>query len=453
MLIILSNSALAQTPLAIPYQAVARTASGNLISNHLISVRFTIHDGSASGTVVYKERHSPTTNALGLFDVNIGTGTIISGTMAGINWGINSKFLQVELDTSGGNAFIDMGTTQLMSVPYALHAKTVDLDKGKTHFILTGDITNAQADSLIANDVGPNTQFIKVFNTTNLTSLNLSACTQMIKIEIYNNANLTNINLDNITRIYELLNIHDNESLASISLPSLQELDCDFSLIANGAITSINLENLNKIYTKVEIIGNAILTTLNFNDLQSITELGSLNILGDPALTSINLSNLTTVTGVFALTDSNIPSLVLNNLTSTTGFFTIRNTPSLITLNLNNLTSIGGNIFTISSTGITTLNFASLTTFGSTLDISNNLLANINMPVISSILNNSYLFLNSNQLINSSINTLLAKFVSLPIFTSCTISLENQNSGGAPTGQGIIDKNTLISNGNNVTSN
>ena len=111
----------AQAPQGIPYQAVARDNAGNLIKNQPISLRFSIHDGSASGAVVYLETHSVTTDALGLFSVNIGGGTS-SATLTDVNWGSGAKYTQVELDVAGGSNYIDMGTTQMMSVPYALYA-------------------------------------------------------------------------------------------------------------------------------------------------------------------------------------------------------------------------------------------------------------------------------------------------------------------------------------------
>ncbi|MEQ1743802.1 MAG: tail fiber domain-containing protein [Saprospiraceae bacterium] len=112
----------AQAPQAIPYQAVARNAAGNLLQNQTVGVRFTIHDGTATGTVVYQETHNTATNQLGLFSLNIGSGTVVSGSFAGINWGISSKFAQVEIDPAGGMSFVDMGTVQMLSVPYALYA-------------------------------------------------------------------------------------------------------------------------------------------------------------------------------------------------------------------------------------------------------------------------------------------------------------------------------------------
>ena len=120
----------AQAPQGIPYQAVARDNAGNLIKSQPISLRFSIHDVTASGTVVYSETHTVTTDALGLFSVNIGGGTATVGTLAGVNWGTGAKYTQVELDVTGGSNYTDMGTTKMMSVPYALFAGTVATTMG-----------------------------------------------------------------------------------------------------------------------------------------------------------------------------------------------------------------------------------------------------------------------------------------------------------------------------------
>jgi hypothetical protein len=111
----------AQAPQGFSYQAAVRNASGTLLVNTPVKVRFSILDSSANGPVVYKETHTTTTNAGGLFNANVGLGSAITGTLAGVNWGTNAKFLQVEIDTTAtGNNYTNMGVQQLMSVPYSL---------------------------------------------------------------------------------------------------------------------------------------------------------------------------------------------------------------------------------------------------------------------------------------------------------------------------------------------
>lgn len=128
---LISVQALSQTPSAIPYQAVARNVSGNVISNQTIALRFSIRDATATGLILYSETHSTLTNPLGLFNINIGQGAVVSGSFTSIDWGTHAKFLQVEFDSAGGTNYVDMGTQQLLSVPYALYAgKSADLPQG-----------------------------------------------------------------------------------------------------------------------------------------------------------------------------------------------------------------------------------------------------------------------------------------------------------------------------------
>ncbi|HNB82716.1 MAG TPA: hypothetical protein PLP14_11485, partial [Chitinophagaceae bacterium] len=117
----------AQSPQGISYQAIARDISGNVLSNQNVGVRFIIRNLTSSGTIVYRETHNTTTNSLGLFTLTIGMGTPTLGTFTGIPWSTGAKFLQVDLDPAGGNSYVTMGTTQMMSVPYALYAETANV--------------------------------------------------------------------------------------------------------------------------------------------------------------------------------------------------------------------------------------------------------------------------------------------------------------------------------------
>lgn len=121
---LVQDSTFAAPPAKINYQAIARNNAGNPLLNQNIQVRFTIRDGSTAGAIVYQETQFLTTNQFGLFTALIGGGTVVSPTpFSAISWSGNDKYLQVELDPSGGSTFIDMGTAQLVSVPYALFAK------------------------------------------------------------------------------------------------------------------------------------------------------------------------------------------------------------------------------------------------------------------------------------------------------------------------------------------
>ena len=112
-------------PEAFNYQAVARDNSGNILVSQSVSFRMSILKTTVNGTVVYSEAHILTTDAYGLANLAIGAGTVLSGVFANIDWAADSYFFKTEFDQNGGNSFQLMGTSQLLSVPYALHAKTV----------------------------------------------------------------------------------------------------------------------------------------------------------------------------------------------------------------------------------------------------------------------------------------------------------------------------------------
>lgn len=121
--LLMSQAVSAQAPQAINYQAAMRNASGAPMSSATVPVRFTIHDLTASGTVLFQETNTATTNAQGIMNITIGSGTAVTGTLSGINWGSGAKFLEVEVD--GGSGLVSIGNQQMVSVPYALAAGNV----------------------------------------------------------------------------------------------------------------------------------------------------------------------------------------------------------------------------------------------------------------------------------------------------------------------------------------
>ncbi|MFT3908548.1 MAG: hypothetical protein QM737_03935 [Ferruginibacter sp.] len=123
LFILLYNTMIfAQAPQGLNYQAVAYDGAGVPVANQLLGVRLSILDGSATGTLVYQETQTPNTDNTGLFSIVIGNGTVVSGTFNTINWGNGSKWLKTEIDITGGTSYVAIGTTQFMSVPYALYA-------------------------------------------------------------------------------------------------------------------------------------------------------------------------------------------------------------------------------------------------------------------------------------------------------------------------------------------
>jgi uncharacterized protein (TIGR02145 family) len=114
-----------QAPQKMSYQAVIRNASNALVSNAPVKMRISILQSSATGNAVYSELHSATTNANGLVSIEIGAGTSPQGTFSSINWGNGTYFLKTETDPTNGTNYSIVGTSQLLSVPYALFSNDV----------------------------------------------------------------------------------------------------------------------------------------------------------------------------------------------------------------------------------------------------------------------------------------------------------------------------------------
>ncbi len=124
----------AQAPQKMSYQTVIRNASNALLINAPVKMRISILLGSATGTSVYSELHSASTNANGLATIEIGAGTSPTGTLSSINWGNGTYFLKTETDPNNGTNYTITGTSQLLSVPYALHS-----GNGLVKISITGD--------------------------------------------------------------------------------------------------------------------------------------------------------------------------------------------------------------------------------------------------------------------------------------------------------------------------
>lgn len=121
----ISLSSFGQSPEGFKYQAVIRDAGNLILNNQSVGMRMTIQQGSVGGTSVYSETYSPTTNGFGLVNLEIGTG-VTTDNFSTIDWANGPYFIETAVDITGGTSYTVMGTSQLMSVPYALYAKTAE---------------------------------------------------------------------------------------------------------------------------------------------------------------------------------------------------------------------------------------------------------------------------------------------------------------------------------------
>jgi len=123
----ISITTLGQAPQGFKYQAVVRDASNTILTDQLVGFQLSILEDSITGISIYSETFTPTSNAYGIINIEIGTGTTVDDFSA-IDWANNSYFLETAIDVNGGSSYVVMGTDQFKSVPYALHSKTVEND-------------------------------------------------------------------------------------------------------------------------------------------------------------------------------------------------------------------------------------------------------------------------------------------------------------------------------------
>jgi len=146
--LLISSSAYAQTPQKMSYQAVVRNSNNQLVANQKVGMQISILQGSATGTFVYSEMQTPTTNANGLVSIEFGGGTGFSS----IDWPTGSYFIQTETDPTGGTNYTITGTSQILSVPYALHAKTAETVTGGI-IEIDPTFTSSEAANITATDI------------------------------------------------------------------------------------------------------------------------------------------------------------------------------------------------------------------------------------------------------------------------------------------------------------
>lgn len=167
---------IAQAPEAINYQAIARNSSGSPMSNVNLIVRLSIYAGATPTTKIYEENHVVTTNSTGLFSLMIGKGTVGMGDFSTIDWSSDDHHLQVEIDP--GTGYVDLGFTQLLSVPYALFAKDVANDNDNQTLTLTDNNLSISGGNTVSFPAfGLSLPFADAINTTGVTAFDVANTT------------------------------------------------------------------------------------------------------------------------------------------------------------------------------------------------------------------------------------------------------------------------------------
>ena len=188
LLMFTALSVFSQTPERMSYQAIIRNSDNTLASNVSVTLKIIIREGSVTGTNVYEENHNISTNTNGLVSVEIGAGVSTLGSFSAIAWHSGSYFVETQVDLSGGSSFSLIGTSQLLSVPYALHAKTAEnvintttpapyrseiIDFTSSRTISNNDINNTVACTTSATlELTPNFSAMSIGDTINLEAHN-----------------------------------------------------------------------------------------------------------------------------------------------------------------------------------------------------------------------------------------------------------------------------------------
>jgi hypothetical protein len=491
-----STNSFGQIPQRMSYQSVIRNAEGNLVVNAAIGIQISILKDTPTGQAVYVETMNNTTNENGLLSLEIGGGTPVLGSFSQINWATGTYFVKTETDPTGGTNYTIVGTGQLLSVPYALYAGS-SKNIGKTTIILTDEITNEEAAAVIAAQAGPNTENVIISGTNQLTTLDLSVLTSLITLDISDNPNLTSVLLSNVSKIHKEVTIDGNPQLATINLDALTIVPKKMRITGNG-ITTLNLPLVTKVavFSDFVISSNPSLININLPLLQSMGENATLTVSENIQLSSlsapilqngsvfqisensnlqtINFGSLTQVQGInlannklIALSFPNLASgaISISDSHTTSIEMPLLSQPTALEISNTNVTALSfpavtscDGIYIEENALLTSVNLSSLVTAAATIRlISNPLLTSINLTALAVLnpqnLNYSYYFdCSDNALPESQINTLLSKLTTVNPASGKTIDLSNQNPLAPPTGQGLIDKQTLIDSGFNVVT-
>ncbi len=231
------------------YQAVVRDANNDLVTDTQIGMQISILQGAADGTAVYVETQTPTTNANGLVSIEIGGGTVVSGDFTAIDWSAGPYFIKTETDPAGGTSYTITGTSQLLSVPYALYAKKANSFTGNikdtvtavldttTQFVkeeVDGDITNEIQHLSLKNDTLSLTNDTAKINLSELT-IKKDWCFVLLKTQEGTNQEESFSAGDYIkfynpqgnlpTNNYNLITLHANKTYELSSMILFRELN------------------------------------------------------------------------------------------------------------------------------------------------------------------------------------------------------------------------------------
>jgi len=342
LLVITTILGFAQTPQKFSYQSVVRNTDSDLVTEQEVGMKISILQGSVNGSEVYIETHQPMTNVNGLLTIEIGSGNVQSGVFSDIDWSDDIYFIKSEIDPEGLSNYTIVGVSQLLSVPYALHAKTAentfsgdynDLSNTPPIPSLTSELTNDSGyitnaddnDSDASNEI-QDLQLVgdelRITNNGSATTIDLSPYldntdTQLTEVEVDamadNNGYLTteidgdiNNEIQDLQLVGNNLTITNNGSATTIDLSPYLD-DADTQLTESEVDTYVSNNGYLTSFTEVD--GS---TTNEIQDLQLVGN--NLTITNNGTATTIDLSPYLDDTDTNTqLTESEVDTYVSNN--------------------------------------------------------------------------------------------------------------------------------------------
>lgn len=398
-LFLVSAVSFSQAPQFLNYQAIARDASGTIVTTP-IGIKFEILQGSASGTLIYEETNNITPSSAGIFTAAIGNGSPIVGTFSAINWANSPYFIRVSIDPSGGTSYSAVGTSQLLSVPYALYAEkagntqTVSITGPNVtgtypNYTITpgaltpstgisinsGTITNTAPDQLITitGALGAYPDF--TIAPTPATSITATGASILIT---GSNPNFTIVPQPSLTVVGNQLSITDGNT---VTLPTGTTYTNGLGIAFTSGTVITNTAMDQTVFvdpgTNVTVNGTYPSFTVNATPSLSIAS-GSISITGGNSValpvgapqTSVNAGTNITIGGAAPNYTVNTPTYSLSMANSSTGALTNGLNSSLVTIPQPTLTLSGpnSNVISAGSNSVTIPNYtagAGLTLSGS----------------------------------------------------------------------------------------
>jgi len=244
LIIVLSVfSTVAQAPDLFNYQGVALNPDGTPIAEASIGVELSV-SGTLDGPAIYTETHVAKTNSQGVFSLQIGSGVPTLGTFVGIDWPAGTYYLQVGLDPEGGSDYKPMGASQLVSVPYALHATTAeyvnDADADPANEIELPEQVGGDAGLFLQADGAGGVAYVEA-TAVNVDDADADASNELLTSGTLNGTDLELVDAGGTTTV-DLSSLVDDADADATN--ELQELVLDGSMlsISSGAL-QIDISN------------------------------------------------------------------------------------------------------------------------------------------------------------------------------------------------------------------